>query len=236
MTIDLSDLRIKLNQMTEKIISGLKDRSRYSLNSGAYTEEFSDGLTWFEYRLKREQDIDSEFGRFEFSDQSPVNFSKEQLAKTKKPRQIPKFEVRIKNIDMSKEIIGIYKEILPKICESGEKKENFGETVKCDVNNVLLLNERINGLGRQVAESKIQENSHILDCKSDEDIKKLLVHPKREQEVINKAAEISKKYELNNEESIKLFFRKLIDLTVKVQIEYIKLIFSKTKLSKSFTN
>ena len=221
--INLSDLRVRIDQMTEKIVSGLKDRSRYLLNEGVFTEKFYEGKTWFEYRLKREQDLDSEFGRYEFSDQYPLLFEKERLAKPKAERTIAPSDVKaVKIVDVGDKIIGLYKSMLQELCIKGEDKTTYGETVKCDVNNVLLYSERTTGIGRLVAEAKIKECPSILDCKSDEEIRSKLVNPKRETEVINNATEIAKRYELDKPELIQKFFRGLIDLTVYVEVKYIE--------------
>jgi chorismate mutase len=222
MAINLSDLRVRIDQTTEKIISALKDRSRYKLNRGVFTEEFSDGKTWFEYRLKKEQDLDSEFGRYEFPDQYPLMFTKEELAQPKKKRIILQSDVKSLSIDVGEKIIEFYKKMLPELCDEGENRANYGETVKCDVNNVMLYNERINGIGRFVAEAKLQKKPSIATLTSIDDIGKILVVPKREEEVIEEAVKIARKYELHRPEFIKKFFRQIIDLTLYAEMEYVK--------------
>ncbi|MEK6959289.1 MAG: hypothetical protein AABW59_04565, partial [archaeon] len=74
--IDIAELRIKIDQLSEKIMSGLKTRSRLPLNEGTFSKEFSEGMTWFMYRLKKDQDLDSEFGRFLYYDQHTLVFEK----------------------------------------------------------------------------------------------------------------------------------------------------------------
>mgnify|MGYP003979937599 CR=1 FL=1 len=98
---ELTDLRIKIDQLNTSIISGLKNRSRFLLNEGIFEKEFSDGMTWFLYRLKEEQDTDSKLGRFLYSEQHPIVFSKKDLAKPliqiEKPQNGNYFDLDITN-------------------------------------------------------------------------------------------------------------------------------------------
>ncbi|MFA6268344.1 MAG: hypothetical protein WCW13_04355 [archaeon] len=219
--IDINDLRVKLDQMNEQIISGLKTRSRFPLNIGTFKQNFADGKTWFSYRLKKEQDIDSEFGRFLYPDQSPIIYSKEELAKPRINRTITSEGIEQVQIDIHKEIINMYHEILEKLCEKKEDIANYGETTKQDVENIILYNERIVGIGEQVAGYKMQNNPELLKLKDPEEIRKKLINPKREQEVIDKMIAITKKYELDHVEEIKKFAQKIINLTTEVEVKRI---------------
>jgi chorismate mutase len=244
MAIDLNDLRVRLDQITEQIISGLKDRSRFPFNECVFTEEFSDRLTWFEYRLKKEQDLDSEFGRYQFDDQYPILFSKHQLVKPKKQREIPPSDVKPVPVNIGDKLIQFYIKMLIDLCKDGEDRSTYGETARCDANNVLLYQERVDGIGRHVAQSKIDQNPGILELETDEEIRNVLVIPWRERRVIRKGVRIARKYELCqprlptrlyrlivgsdtdaryvSPEFVQKFFRGLIDLTVEAEIEYVK--------------
>ncbi len=241
--IDLSELRIKIDQMNEQIISGLKQRSRYPLNYGVFIKEFianeklndeklnnkklnneksNNKNTWFLFRLKKEQDIDAQFGRFVYSDQAPMFFKKEELATPLRERKAPKIEGLVNiPIDKSKEILKVYQEILTKICIKKEEEDSYGETVKLDVNNVLAINERVLGLGEMVAEYKIESNPKILNETNKLKLKEMLVVLKREQEVVSSAKEIALKYGLTQTEDIGKFMQKIIDITTDTEIEYI---------------
>ncbi|MFH1500977.1 MAG: hypothetical protein ABIE22_03465 [archaeon] len=222
MIIDIADLRIRINQINERIISGLKDRSRYKLNKDIFSEEFSSGMTWFEYRLKKEQDLDSEFGRFEFPDQSPIVFKKEELTSPRKQRIIPETEVKMLSFDIGKEIIEFYKEILPELCSEGEESESYGEIAKLDVSNILLFSERISGIGKCVAQAKLQKNPGLKDLQDEEQIKGILADLSREREVIDEAKRIAEKYELKNPGLVEKIFKKIIELNTKMQVEYVR--------------
>jgi chorismate mutase len=220
MKLELSELRIKLDQQAEKIISGLKDRSRYTLNKGVFTEPFYDKKSWFEYRLLGEQSLDSEFGRYEFEDQHPVFFSRAQLAKPKTNRLRAAVGLVPADIDMSAKVVGIYQKLLEKICEQGENPQFYGETVKTDVNNVLALYERIVGLGQKVAEAKVQEYPALF-CLDENCIREKLSDSTREEKVIKQAVEIAQRYNLPNSLAMNDFFREIIDLTLDVEVNYV---------------
>jgi len=220
---DIVELRIKLDQLNERIISGLKTRSRFPANKVAFTEIFADGKTWFMYRLKKEQDIDSEFGRFLYSDQSPIVYSKKELLKPRIEKAAKSNGVEQIPVDVSKKIIDLYKSMLYEICVQQEDRATYGETTKQDVENILTLNERIVGIGEQIAGYKMQSNPELLKIKSEGELRKELIVPSRELEVISNTVKIAQKYGLTNVEQIKDFAKELIDLTIEVEVKRIML-------------
>jgi chorismate mutase len=217
--INIDDLRVKLDQHTERIISGLRDRSRYPLNLKIFNEEFADGLTWFGYRLKKEQDLDSQFGRFEFEDQRPIMFKKSELMPSKVKRDETIVGLIPAEIDIGSKTIAIYKGILPQICKKGEQRSSYGETAKLDVNNILELHERICGIGPEVAQYKLEKDPTLLHIDFKE-IRKRLRNKDRERDVMNLAEDIAIQYELDCD--IEKYFKKIIELTVEVEVNYIQ--------------
>ena len=218
--VDIGDLRIKIDQLNQKIISGLKDRSRYPLNLGVFEKEFYSKMTWFEYRLKKEQDLDSEFGRFLYYDQQPFLFSKRELSPSKINDPINK-GLKPVELDLSKKILSLYKETLVNLCENKEDVSTYGETVKLDVENILTLNERNVGLGEQVAAYKISTEPNLLDLKTAKEVRQKLVKPQREVDVITKAANISEKYGIENIDFMKKFAKDLIEITLDAEVHFI---------------
>jgi chorismate mutase len=219
-SIDIKELRIKIDQLNEKIISGLKTRTRYSLNKSIFEREFFDGLTWFEYRLKKEQDLDSEFGRFLYYDQQPFRFSKNELEQSKIKNIINKGSKPIE-IDLSKKIIELYRNTLKKICENIEDESTFGETTKLDVENILTLNERTVGIGEQVAAYKIHSDPILSKINDAVELRKKLVKPEREKEVIEKTTKIAEKYGFDNVDFVKNFAKNIIDITLDAEVHFI---------------
>ncbi len=218
--VDIADLRIKIDQLNEKIISGLKDRSRFSTNFSTFKKKFYNEMTWFEYRLKKEQDLDSEFGRFLYYDQQPFIFSKKQLSKSK-IKNVNNLGLKPVPIDLSKKIVKLYKNTVKELCINEEKSSTYGETVKLDVENILTLNERTAGIGEQVAAYKISKNPELKKLKNLKEIRKKLITPQREIEVINKTIEISKKYGINNDKLMKEFAKSLIEITLDAEVHFI---------------
>jgi hypothetical protein len=228
MVISLDELRIKINQLNTSIISGIKDRSRYLLSEGIYTEEFKDGLSWFKYRLKQEQNLDAEFGRFLYPIQRPLVFSREELAKPLVGREVSEQD-NFFDLDLSEKIVSAYKELIKQICEEGEDKGSYGEITKLDVNNVLTLNERTVAFGEQVALYKIENDSELKKIKDKEKIKEKLVRKDRESEVIEVMKKKAQALEIENFGAIEEFSKKLINITLEAEIEYI-LLYQKNKL------
>ncbi len=234
-TMDISELRLRLDQMNEKIISGLKTRSKYTCNLSTFDKKFAGNKSWILYRLKKEQDIDSEFGRFLYLDQAPFIYTKKQLSKPKLTRKVVSKGIEPLRIDLSNEILELYKKVLVDLCPAGENEETYGETTKLDVENILEINERILGLGEQVAYFKISHEPALLDIKSREEIKSKLLAPEREKEVIEKTSLLAQKYEITNSVAVKEFTKKIIDLTTTAEIEFI-LKAQKNGFRKAFKN
>ncbi len=224
MKIDIDDLRVQMRQMNDRIISGLKDRSRYKQNGSLYLNDFADtGESWLEDRLRFDQSVDSRHGKHLFPENQPVLFKVTDLAPSKIIREVKSTKgVLPVDLGLDKEIIKEYLSILHYLCEPGEDIEQYGETVKCDSNNILLYNERITGIGRCVAEWKIQNNPSLLYADTEEEMKEALVVPEVEKKGIAAAVNTSEKYDLNKPDLVRKFMRTLIDMTVKAEIVYVQ--------------
>ncbi|OGV66217.1 MAG: hypothetical protein A2283_06745 [Lentisphaerae bacterium RIFOXYA12_FULL_48_11] len=220
MAAKIDHLRLKLDQMSERIVSGLKDRSRYLVNNGVFLEEFCNGMTWFKYRLFREQSLDSEFGRYEFEDQHPLLFKKDQLASPKRPRPHSDLGIVLVPIDNGPEILNMYRDIVGKICQIGETSDNYGEIAKLDVSNVLTLHERICGFAAKVAEYKIEKEPRTLHFDPDF-LRSYLTDTEREKQVMDYALTLARKEQLPNAEVMPTFFRTIIDKTLDLEVDYI---------------
>lgn len=222
MAANLTELGVKLEQQTERIISGLKDRSRYLLNKGIYEQEFCDGKTLFDYRLLREQSLDAEFGRFDFSYQHPILFEKEELPASKRKRPAEKEDVIPVRFSIGKDVILAYRNFLSNICNPGEDESTYGEVTKLDVSNVLTLYERICGLGSEVAATKLHEYPGLICEDSQEKILRVIRRRDIEDKRVITTVELARKYNLPNPESIGGLFRDLIDFTIKAELECIQ--------------
>ena len=219
--ISLKELRIKLDQMTERIISRLKDRSRYKLNRKVYQRggvliKNKKDLSFFEFALWGLEKYHALLGRYQFPDQYPIfSYSFSSMVK----RKVPSSPIIKVKIDLGKEIIDYYLASLEEFCPPGDDPSTYGETVYCDADICELLHERIN-LGRYVAQTKLTQ-LNLNKIKNKRELEESLRNLKREKEVIKKAQEIAKRYHFPSRVARK-YFSWIIKETIKVEIEYLK--------------
>lgn len=219
---NLKEVRIKLDQMTEKIISRLKDRSRYKINSKVYKRDAipiknRKNISFFEFSLEGLEKYHASLGRYKFPDQFPITKCR-LLSKTK--RNTPNSFIENIQIDIRNEVIKYYISSLKDFCRKGEDAYTYGETVYCDADIVELLHERIN-LGRYVAQLKLKTNPILLKKENREKLEHLLRDKKREKKIINKVVKLAKRYNFPSSVA-KNYFRWIIDETTKVEVEYLK--------------
>jgi monofunctional chorismate mutase len=225
--LELTDLRTKLNQMTERIVSRLKDRSRYALNASVYRYEEIPiegriGISFFEFALEQLEQYHASLGRYRFPDQYRLtNISPHSPVQ----RGFPSSPIRQVDIELKDEIITYYLTLLKDLCNEGDDPTTYGETVYCDADLIVLLHERIN-IGRFVAESKFQTDTSLRAIIENQDaLRARLRKPKREQTVIENAKTIALSYDLNPE-VVERCFRWLITKTLEVEIDYLQQRFS----------
>jgi len=222
--LELTDLRIRLNQMNERIVSRLKDRSRFSLNGVIYvpdaiTIEGRSGISFLDFALEGLEVYHASLGRYDYPDQYPV-FSR-ILPKSPVKREMPSSYISKVDINLRDELIRFYVSILSELCLPGDNSISYGETAYLDADILQHLQERIN-VGRYVAESKLQANTQIQNIVADKTLLTVqLKDAKREEDVINQAKETAFKYELNPE-LVGRVFRWIIDETLKVEIDYLQ--------------
>jgi len=219
---NLKELRIKLDQMAEKIISRLKDRSRYSLNIKVYQKNAlpirgRKNISFFEFSLEGLENYHASLGRYKFPDQYPI-FHPRLLSKVKRETSTSSI-IKVK-INLGKEIIKFYLDSLKKFCPPGDNSAVYGETVYCDADIIELLNERIN-LGRFIAQIKLKNGLLLQGIKNRKQLEKRLRNLKREKEVIKKAKETAKKYTFPAKIAEE-YFKWIIKETTKIEIEYLK--------------
>ena len=218
----LDEARVERDKMTEPIILFLKTRSLYTQNDGIFTQEFHEGKTWLMYRIASDESTDAEVGKFTFQGQYPIFFSKAELPKPKKERNHPDLglkEVEL-NLGIGDKVIGLYRNIIKEICGEGENEFDYGSLSKFDAANVLTLSERIYYIGQKVAQGKINEIGG-LPYLEPHAIKSKIVCADIEERVINTAVATAERHLLPNHESMRKFFRGIIDLTVEVELDYI---------------
>ncbi len=222
--LNLNDLRTKINQMTGRIVSRLKDRSRYVLNDAVYRRdaipiEGRSGVSFFEFALEQLEKYHASLGRYKFPDQHQLtNISLHSPVQ----RWFPPSPIRQVDIELKDEIIAFYTIMLRDLCREGDDPTTYGETVYCDADLIVLLHERIN-LGRFVAESKFQTDQSVSTVVENRDALRIrLRNPKREQTVVDNARKIALNYDLKPD-VVERCFRWLISKTLEVEIDYLQL-------------
>jgi len=217
--LKLNDLRIKLDQLAEKIISKLKDRSRYKLNPNVYTpgkaRVIKNKISLFEYALKAKEEYYAKLGRYDFPDQEPITKNLSYLNINKK---LNKYRIPKVKLNLYGKIIGFYINSLKKFCKKGNDSWTYGETADCDAEIIETLHERIN-LGKFVAKSKLKKNPLLINLKGKK-LEKALRNMKREKEVVLNARKMAKKYDFNEKVAEK-YFKWIIQETLNVEIAYI---------------
>lgn len=226
--LNLSELRIRLDQIIERIISRLKDRSRYKLNKKIYIKNAipiknRKNISFLEFALEGLEKYHATLGRYNFPDQHPIIIK--PFFRSPVKRIIPEAPIAKVKITTGKEIIRFYINFLKKFCTAGEEETTYGETAYCDADIIQFLNERIN-LGRYIAQAKLELRPPLKEIKDRKKLEKKLRSLGREKEVIKKVKVIANRYKLNSQIAEK-FFKWIIKQTIKVEIEYFK------KLSKN---
>ena len=221
--LELGELRIKLDQMTERISSRFKDRSRFPLNEKVYVPggvkiDGRPDISYFEFAIEGLERYHATLGRFEDKDQHPViglNLPMSSAERDVRQTELPEIQVNIKD-----NLISFYEELIKKHCTPGDDPLSYGETVYIDADLVELINERIN-IGRFVAEVKGRSDPSIYSLATDEEILNKLKDRVREEALIGKVRSTAETYQYSPdmaEES----FRWMIDRTMDIEIAYIR--------------
>jgi len=224
MTIDLKGVICQeLDKDMKRFFAGLEARTVYLQNLKVFEEKVpGTDLSMIKYGLFKIQDYHAEMGRYEDPTQQPMFFAKGELAKPKIAWANTSSDVIPIKVDTDQAILDFYIEIIKRICKPGEQKDQYGETTNTDVINILTLYERINGLGRFVAEAKIQEDPNRLIMYGDK-LRNNLVRKGREDEVYASVREVFKTHNLGNDETADWFTKTMINKTLDVEVSYIDL-------------
>jgi len=217
----LSERRIRIDQMNERILSGLKDRSRFRLNPAVYETNGvmiygMHGISLFRYAVKGLEEYQKSLGRFQFPDQQPLIIERSGTPHVKK--SVPD-ECRPFDISLEPQMTEFYLSILPRLCEHDNDPETYGETAYVDAGILYCMNDRIN-IGRHVAESKLVENPCLIEL-APEALSAALRNETREREAIDRAelAAIGYKFDPKIAKDV---IRWLMDQTLQLEVKYVQ--------------
>ncbi|MGD9933856.1 MAG: chorismate mutase [Dehalococcoidia bacterium] len=221
---DLSDLRVRLDQMTERILSRLKDRSRFPGNPAVYEPggvpvEGRSGISLLDFALEGLEIYHASLGRYSYPDQyrltaAEVNASPVQ--RTVAAVRDPDVAIQLRD-----NLLTYYRELVQRLSAPGEDASTYGETAYVDADLLNLLNERIN-VGRQVAKSKAVSNPSLGDIVNDgEALTALLRDEAREQRLLETVEATAMRYSLDPAIA-RGVFRWIIDETLALEVAYLQ--------------
>ena len=222
--LQLSELRVHLDQMTDRIVSRLKDRSRFPLNSEVYQADAvpirgKSGISFLQFALEGLESYHSSLGRYDFPDQYPL-FSEPApspfVTRTVSKPAIPRLAISTRD-----DLLGFYQSLLPRLCRPGDDPNTYGETVYADSDLLVLMNERVN-VGRYIAQVKASREPSIFDDIADAArLEARLKDAPRERVLLTSARGVAERYELDPA-VVEDVFRWIVSETMQVEIEYLR--------------
>jgi len=222
--IDLGELRVRLDQMTERIVSRLKDRSRFMLNEAVYIPGAVEiagrsGISFLEFSLEGLEAYHASLGRFHYPDQHPVSGASLPASPVTRVSSRPGLQER--TISIRENLLAFYRSVLPALCPPGDDPNNYGETVYVDADLLQLLHERIN-VGRYVAEAKLHSDPRVAASRHDADqLAATLRDERREAALIQVVRATAQRYDLDPD-IVERIFRWIIDETLRVEVVYLQ--------------
>lgn len=223
--IALEDLRIRLDQTSERIVSRMKDRSRMPLNPSVYVPDAvpikgREGISFLQFAIEGMETYHASLGRYEYRDQHPIlsrALPESAIARAETGTELAGVEIKLTD-----DMLTFYKGLLPDLCsKKGDEPKTYGETVYIDADLLELMHERINTIGRYVAHTKFTSNPKIVEPTNDNEIRQSLRDLKREDAVVERAKEMAGRYSLEPNVTERCF-RWLIRETVEVEVVYLK--------------
>jgi monofunctional chorismate mutase len=221
---ELGEIRIRLDQMTERIISRLKDRSRFPRNATVYRPDGvpltgRQGISFLDFALQGLEAYHSSLGRYEYPDQYPL-FSGDPHG-SDAIRDVRGVALPQLTIDIKEDLLAFHQETVERLCAKGEDPGTYGETVYVDADLLQLLNERIN-VGRYVADAKMTADPSLADVLADGTaLAGRLTDSAREAALVARVREVARRYELD-EDAAEAVFRWIIQETLKVEVAYLQ--------------
>lgn len=221
--VELGELRIKLDQMTERITSRFKDRSRFPQNSAIYVPDGvpiagRSGISLFQFAVEGLESYHASLGRYEDSDQYPVieiDLPPAGVLLPEKEQILPRIEIK-----SSDGLMSFYQGLVESHCAPGDDPNSYGETAYIDADLVLLMHDRVN-IGRYVAEVKGRSDPSVYSAKNNTELLlSKLKDSTREEALIGKVRNTAMSYDLNPE-MVTEAFRWMIDKTIDIEIAYI---------------
>jgi chorismate mutase len=222
--MDLQEVRVRLDQMTGRIVSRLKDRSRFPRNApvyeaGAVPIAGRDGISFLQFALEGLELYHASLGRYNFPDQYPL-LSALGL-ESPVTRNIPASAAPRVDIPITNDLLAFYVDMLERLCPAGEDPGTFGETVYVDADLLHLVHERIN-IGRYIAAAKFAADPGLAALVGDAArLSEVLRDRPREEALLGSVEAAANRYELDAEVA-KEVFRWIIAETLALEVWYLQ--------------
>jgi chorismate mutase len=160
--LNLDRIAARLEGLEETIIYKLIDRAQFAENGIIYEPgksgfEASGNLSLFDLRLRRQEEMDSDFGRFCVPEERPFN---RDLPDAKRNVSLPATGLEIDDFDavnVTSDILKAYMMLLKEICLPGDDGQ-YGSSTEHDVYALQAIGRRIHYGALYVSESKYQSD------------------------------------------------------------------------------
>jgi chorismate mutase len=222
--LQLSELRVRLDQMTHRVVSRMKDRSRFPLNlpvyePGAVPIRGRHCVSFLQFSIEGLEAYHASLGRYDYPDQAPLLPA--PRAPTPAIRQVQHPALPRLRDRTTDDLLAFYQALLPRLCAPGDDPNTYGETVYVDADLLELLHERIN-LGRYVAQVKADQDPRVLGLVGDPSrLAAALKDPAREAVLIGAARAIAVRYDLDADLTADVFTW-IMQKTLLVEVAYLQ--------------
>jgi chorismate mutase len=208
---DLQTIATCLEGLEETIIHKLIDRAQFAHNRTIYLPGKSGfrgagRLSLFELRLRRHEEMDAEFGRFQVPEERPYLKKLPASRRTTIPPPsclaVDDFDV----ISQADKILTAYQSLIPRICPAGDDAHH-GSSVEHDVFALQAIGRRIHFGALYVSESKYQSDppayDELIAQRDTEGLKRLLTRPEVEERILDRVAQKVEHLQLQINETIR---------------------------------
>jgi chorismate mutase len=236
---DLSLVAAQLEGLEETIIHRLIDRAQFCANAPAYAPGASGfagekEASLFELRLRKQEEMDAEFGRFEVPEERPFHHD---LPEARRKVRLPELPLSLDDygrIGLTGEIVEGYLEHLNDIAREGDDGQ-YGSAVEHDVAAIQAIARRIHYGSLYVAESKYRKDpeglQELVDREEREHLLEKLTRPEVESAILERvSAKVSfiqervnlrVRFRLSPEPVLGLYRDLIIPLTKEGQVRYL---------------
>ena len=161
-TPDLSTVSSALEALEETIVSKLIDRAQFRHNTRVYEPGRSgfaeeEHVSLLDLRLRFQEHMDAEFGRFEVPEERPFNTNLPEPKRNVRVRETGLHLDGYNCINLTPHIKDSYLALVPCICRPGDDGQ-YGSSVEHDVYALQAVSRRIHFGAMYVAECKYRQH------------------------------------------------------------------------------